>query len=68
MEKIAVFVGLDDHQDSVQVCVLDWGGKVLGNRTCENDPRRVAEYVATHGGCVERPWNPAKGRRTLRRD
>ena len=50
MEKIAVFVGLDYHKDSVQVCVLDWGGKVLGNRTCENDPRRVAEYVATHGG------------------
>jgi len=50
MEKLAVFVGLDYHQDSVQVCVLDSGGKVLGNRTCDNDPRRVAEYVATHGG------------------
>ena len=50
MEKIPVFVGLDYHKDSVQVCVLDGGGKVLGNRTCDNDPRRVVEYVATHGG------------------
>ena len=50
MEKLAVFVGLDYHKDSVQVCVLDGGGKVLGNRTCDNDPRRVVDYVATHGG------------------
>ena len=50
MEKISVFVGLDYHQESVQVCVLDSGGRVLGNRTCANDPRLVAEYVATHGG------------------
>ena len=37
MEKLPVFVGLDYHQDSVQVCVLDSGGKVLGNRVCDND-------------------------------
>ena len=49
MDKVWVFVGLDYHQDSVQVCVLDSGGKMLGNRVCDNDPRRVAEYVATHG-------------------
>lgn len=49
MDKVPVFVGLDYHQDSVQVCVLDWGGKVLGNRTCANDARRVTAYVATHG-------------------
>ncbi len=49
MERVPVFVGLDYHQDSVQVCVLDSGGKVLGNRTCDNDPRRVAEYVSTQG-------------------
>lgn len=55
MSSIPVFVGLDYHQDSVQVCVLDAGGKVLVNRRVANDgwviqslcfrfgtPRRVA--------------------------
>lgn len=49
MEKIPVFVGLDYHKDGVQVCVMDPEGKVLGNRSCGNDPGRVAAYVATHG-------------------
>jgi transposase len=31
-----VFVGLDYHQDSVQVCVLDRAGKVLVNQRCQN--------------------------------
>ena len=50
MDRIPVFVGLDYHKDAVQVCVMDGEGKVLGNRGCDNDPERVAAYVATHGG------------------
>ena len=36
MSKVTVFVGLDYHQDSVQVCVMDRGGAVLTNRRCAN--------------------------------
>ena len=42
MKKVPVFVGLDYHQDSVQVCVLDQAGQVLANRKCANDWREVA--------------------------
>ncbi len=49
MDRIPVFVGLDYHKDSVQVCVLDEGGKILGNRACANDPGLVAEYAGGHG-------------------
>ena len=55
MSSLPVFVGLDYHQDSVQVCVLDSEGEILTNRSVVNDagtiqglssrfgaPRRVA--------------------------
>ncbi len=40
--KVTRFVGLDYHQDSVQVCVMDASGKILGNRSCGNDWRQIA--------------------------
>ncbi len=40
-----VFVGLDYHQDSVQVCVLDRRGRELVNRSCVNDWRAVVSAV-----------------------
>ena len=49
MCSIAIFVGLDYHKESIQVCVLDGDGTVLGNRGCANDPQAVAAYVARHG-------------------
>jgi len=33
MSSVPVFVGLDYHQDSVQVCVLDADGSRLANRS-----------------------------------
>jgi len=36
MSRITVFVGLDYHQDSVQVCVMNRAGSVLANRRCAN--------------------------------
>ena len=36
MTMVTVFVGLDYHQDSVQVCVMDQEGSVLANRPCAN--------------------------------
>jgi transposase len=43
MSKVTVFVGLDYHQDSIQVCVLDDKGNQLANGTRGNDWEQVAE-------------------------
>jgi transposase len=46
MSSVKVFVGLDYHQDQVQVCVVDDAGSVLCNRSLPNDAaviRRTAE-------------------------
>lgn len=45
-----VFVGLDYHLESVQVCVLDRDGKQLANRSCRNDWRAVLGAVRTRCG------------------
>jgi len=49
MSSIPVFVGLDYHQDSVQVCVLDAQGKKLFNRSVRNDAQAVAEAATRFG-------------------
>lgn len=49
MSTVPVFVGLDYHQDSVQVCVLDPEGNVLLNRACDNDWAKVSETVKPIG-------------------
>jgi transposase len=49
MSSIPVFVGLDYHQDSVQVCVLDQEGKTLGNRSLGNDADAIESFVNRHG-------------------
>jgi transposase len=36
MKSVTRFVGLDYHQESVQVCVIDDAGKMLANRSVEN--------------------------------
>ena len=46
MENVPVFVGLDYHSKSVQVCVVDGEGTVLVNRKCGNS---VAEIGAAVG-------------------
>ena len=40
-----VFVGLDYHQDFVQVCILEETGKVVKNSKVENDWRQIAAAV-----------------------
>ena len=49
MENLSFFVGLDYHKDTVQVCVMDDKGKVLGNRVCGNDAQAVADYAGRYG-------------------
>jgi transposase len=45
-----VFVGLDYSQAFVQVCVLDAGGRMLGNQRCADDWRAIVAYVRACGG------------------
>lgn len=49
MSNVPVFVGLDYHQDSVQVCVMDEHGKVLLNRAAANDWRDLGRLVSPLG-------------------
>ncbi len=49
MDRIPVYVGLDYHQSSVQVCVLDRAGRVLSNRPCGNDAGAIVAAVERHG-------------------
>lgn len=39
------FIGLDYHKSSIQVCVLDAQGNVLGNRSVPNDVAALVEFV-----------------------
>ena len=47
-----VFVGLDYHTESVQVCVLARTGTVLLNQACANDWRVIRDTVARFGADV----------------
>lgn len=49
MSNLPLFVGLDYHQDSIQVCVLDPDGNVLLNRSAKNDCQEVSRIVQPLG-------------------
>jgi transposase len=49
MSNVPVFVGLDYHQDSIQVCVLNQKGDVLLNRSAGNDCDELHRLVAPLG-------------------
>lgn len=49
MTMVIVFVGLDYHQDSVQVCVMDRRGVVLANRRCANSWPAICAVVHRYG-------------------
>jgi transposase len=49
MSNVPVFVGLDYHQDSIQVCVLDQQGDVLLNRSAGNDCDELGRLVSRLG-------------------
>jgi transposase len=48
-KSLPVFVGLDYHQDSVQVCVLDARGRQLLNRPVANEWQAIARSVEPLG-------------------
>lgn len=49
MSSLPVFVGLDYHQDSVQVCVMDQAGQMLTNRSLANNARGIDQVVRVYG-------------------
>jgi len=49
MKNLPVYGGLDYHQGSIQVCVLDQRGHSLTNRRCRSDVAEVAEVIRTCG-------------------
>jgi transposase len=49
MSSLPVFVGLDYHQDSVQVCVLNEQGTELCNRSVANDAEVIERWATRHG-------------------
>jgi transposase len=49
MSTLPVFVGLDYHQSSIQVCVMDASGHVLINKVCENRWQAIVQLVHRAG-------------------
>jgi len=53
MVTVAVFVGLDYHDETVQVCILNAQGEPLANRACANDYQAITDFVRRHGDQVQ---------------
>jgi hypothetical protein len=49
MNSVPIFVGLDYHQDSIQVCVLNQKGDVLLNRSAANNSEELGRLVQPLG-------------------
>lgn len=49
MTKVTMFAGLDYHQDSIQVCVMDQSARVRVNRACANEVGEVAAMLKSVG-------------------
>jgi transposase len=49
MSDSTVFVGLDYHQDSVQVCVVNREGRVLANRRCPQGAEAICKTAERLG-------------------
>lgn len=49
MSSVPVFVGLDYHQDTVQVCVVDGEGRTLFNRSVANELAQIERAATRHG-------------------
>jgi transposase len=50
MASVPVYIGLDYHSDSIQVCVMTEDGQTLRNRRVPNEAGHVVECVTTAGG------------------
>jgi transposase len=52
MFNLPVFVGIDYHQKTLQVCVMDSQRKILANQSVANDPEAVFRLVAPFGNNI----------------
>lgn len=48
--NVAHFVGLDYHEETIQVCILDAEGGMVANRSIPNDAEALDRMVRRHGG------------------
>jgi transposase len=65
MSSIRVFVGLDYHPGSVQVCVLDQQGRLLCNGTRPNCGAELNRVVRQHGNQVQAAIEASPGAANL---
>lgn len=49
MSIVPIYVGLDYHDDSIRVCIMDHEGSELVNRNRPNDVEMVGEFVLQYG-------------------
>jgi transposase len=61
MCTLPVIVGLDYSDRSVQVCVLDAEGKVVGNRACANDWQTIVKFAESRGQVVRAAIESCEG-------
>src|SRR5262245_17351723 len=65
MSKVTVYVGLDYHKDSIQVCIMDRAGKILANRRCGNQVGDLVGLVARFGADVRAAIESCSGAAAL---
>jgi transposase len=65
MSKVTVYVGLDYHKDSIQVCLMDPSGKILANRRCPNQAEDLVKLVAPFGDDVRAALEACSGAANL---
>ena len=61
MEHSLMYVGLDYHQDSVQVCAMNQAGQILANRPCANDWQAIGRVIGPHRGLVRAALEACSG-------
>jgi len=49
MDRVTMFAGLDYHQESIQVCVMDAQARVRVNRSCGNSVGEVVSLLGSAG-------------------
>jgi transposase len=65
MSKVTVYVGLDYHKDSIQVCIMNPTGQILANRRCENQLSALIRLVASFGDDVHAAIESCSGAAAL---
>src|SRR5690348_3665449 len=65
MSKVTVYVGLDYHKDSIQVCVMDRSGTISANRRCPNQAEALVKLVAPFGDDVRAAIESCSGAANL---